>query len=306
MDRTRPLMLGLVGESAAGKTTLTRGVVRILGRDGVTPICLDDYHRLSRADRLARGLTAADPAANDLATMAEHLAVLRAGGRVTKPVYDHRSGEVRGPEMVAATGLVVAYGMLTLTPPASPELFDLTVYLDPDPALRRSWRMARDVQERGYTPTEVAANAPSYERDAARFVQLQRPLADLVVRFRPAAAGLDAELLFRAAGGEPDPLHRRLAAAGLPGIRVSDLRADEDGRACEQLSVAAALEPEAVAAAATLIWDALPALAPTPLESIGQVRGEGGMRHIPALALVQLLIVARLVRRRSLSASPVL
>jgi phosphoribulokinase len=88
-------MLGLVGESAAGKTTLVRGVVRLLGRDGVTPLCLDDYHRYSRAELQACGLTAADPAANDLGLMAVHLAELRAGRRISKPLYDHRSGTLR-------------------------------------------------------------------------------------------------------------------------------------------------------------------------------------------------------------------
>lgn len=301
MDGTRPLMLGLVGESAAGKTTLTRGVVRVLGRDGVTPLCLDDYHRYSRVDRLARGITAADPAANDLATMADHLATLRTGGRITKPVYDHRNGVVRGPEVVAPTGLVVAYGMLTLTPPAAPELFDLTVYLDPDPALRRAWRLARDVQERGYTPTEVTANAAAHERDAARFVQLQRPLVDLVVRFRPAPGfkGLDAELLLRS--GEPtapDPLCAALAAADLPGLRVEQGTRDEDGRACDRLTMDATLAPGAATRAAELIWAQLPEVEPVPLDAIGQVRGGAAVQLSAPLALAQLLIVARLVRRR--------
>ena len=50
MHGTEPLMLGLVGASAAGKATLVRGVVRLLGQHGVTPLCLDDYHRYARAD----------------------------------------------------------------------------------------------------------------------------------------------------------------------------------------------------------------------------------------------------------------
>lgn len=296
-------MLGLVGESAAGKTTLTRGVVRMLGRDGVTPLCLDDYHRFSRADRLARGLTAADPVANDLATMAAHLAELRAGGRISKPVYDHRSGSLRGPELVAATGLVLAYGMLTLTPPASPALFDLTVYLDPDPALRRAWRLARDVQERGYTPAEVLHSAPAHDRDAARFVQIQRPLADIVVRFRPCrlpSDDLDAEVVLRTSVSQRDaPLCAALAEATIPGLRVERATTDLDGRACDRIELDATIAPAAAALAAGLIWAHLPTLVPVPLDSIGQVRGSAGMRHAAALALVQLMVVARLAQRRA-------
>jgi len=306
MDDSRPLMLGLVGESAAGKTTLARGVVRLLGRGGVTPLCLDDYHRYTRAELLARDLTAADPAANNLALMASHLAELRAGGQIVKPLYDHRSGTIRGPEAVAPSGLVLAYGLLTLTPPSSPELFDLTVYLDPDPALRRAWRLARDVSERGYSAEEVAARAPDRERDAARFIQVQRPRADFVVRFCPnsgpnGSADLDAELVLRD-GDASDQLCAELGASAIPGLQCAYLTADEDGRGGHRIVLDAEIGATCAARAADIIWGQLPDIEPLELTLLGQVRSDAQpMRHAAALALVQLLIAARLLRRRGAS-----
>ena len=44
-DMARPILLGVVGDSAAGKTTITRGLVRVLGDEYVTHVCTDDYHR---------------------------------------------------------------------------------------------------------------------------------------------------------------------------------------------------------------------------------------------------------------------
>jgi phosphoribulokinase len=38
----RPIILGVVGDSAAGKTTMTRGLVRILGEEQVTAVSTDD------------------------------------------------------------------------------------------------------------------------------------------------------------------------------------------------------------------------------------------------------------------------
>jgi phosphoribulokinase len=294
-------MLGLVGESAAGKTTLVRGVVRILGGAGVTPVCLDDYHRFSRAELLARGLTAADPAANDLELMAGHLAALRAGGRIRKPVYDHRLGTIGGPEVVAPTGLVVAYGMLTLTPPAAAGLFDLTVYLEPDRELRRAWRLARDVSERGYTADEVAEREPGRDRDAGAYIRVQRPLADVVAHFRPNTAGspeLDTALALRAKGADRDPICLALAAAELPGLAVRRLDADEDGRPCDEVVLDGGIAPGPAATAAAIIWEHLPDVARVPLEALGQIRQGPSARHAPALALAQLLIVARLAEAR--------
>ena len=50
----RPVMLAIAGDSAAGKTTITRGLVEALGADRCTAVCVDDYHRYDRAER--RGL----------------------------------------------------------------------------------------------------------------------------------------------------------------------------------------------------------------------------------------------------------
>ncbi len=57
----RPIILGVVGDSAAGKTTITRGLVRLLGEQHVTHIAADDYHRYDRKQRAERGDHAAAP-----------------------------------------------------------------------------------------------------------------------------------------------------------------------------------------------------------------------------------------------------
>ncbi|NTW01895.1 MAG: phosphoribulokinase, partial [Oscillochloris sp.] len=247
MNTNRPLMLGIVGDSGAGKTTLTRGVVRILGHNGVTPICLDDYHRYSRAERAARGLTAADPSANDLSLMAEHLATLRTGGTIQKPVYDHRSGELRAPEAVAATGLVIAYGMLTLTPLHMASLFDLTVFLDPDDTLHHVWKLNRDTAERGYAAEQVLALRRANDDAAMRYVSVQRRYANLVIRFHAprdaqltsGSLPLTVDLLFRHTPALLllEPILEFIGQQALRGIRISRGIIDEDGCTSDRLSI---------------------------------------------------------------------
>jgi hypothetical protein len=41
----RPIMLAIAGDSAAGRTTLTRGLVEALGPERCMSLCTDDYHR---------------------------------------------------------------------------------------------------------------------------------------------------------------------------------------------------------------------------------------------------------------------
>jgi len=57
----RPIILGIVGDSAAGKTTLTKGVAQVLGEENVTVICTDDYHRYDQRAEL--GITPLHPTA---------------------------------------------------------------------------------------------------------------------------------------------------------------------------------------------------------------------------------------------------
>ena len=58
----RPIVLGVVGDSGAGKTTLTRGLARVLGERSVSYVSGDDYHRYERAHRAELGITPLQPA----------------------------------------------------------------------------------------------------------------------------------------------------------------------------------------------------------------------------------------------------
>jgi phosphoribulokinase len=192
----QPLMLGIAGDSGAGKNTLVRGLVRMLGTSGVTPLSLDGYHRYDRAERIERGLTSLDPANNDIETMIEHLQTLRRGGQITKPVYDHRAGIHREPERVVATDLVVASGLLTLASDELAACFDLSVYLEPDETLRLQWKRRRDLSERGYSAEQIEHEQMLRRQDAERFIHPQRRRADLIVTFYfPNAAETDVAKL---------------------------------------------------------------------------------------------------------------
>ncbi len=95
-----PVILGIVGDSGAGKTTLGRGVAEIIGAQRVTFFSIDDYHRYSRAERFQRGLAAADPENSHLDIAEQHLDLLRRGEPVLRPSYDHAAGEPGAPVYV--------------------------------------------------------------------------------------------------------------------------------------------------------------------------------------------------------------
>ena len=114
---SRPMLLGLAGDSASGKSTLSRGIEYILGVDRVGRVCTDDYHRYDRAARAELGVTPLSPEANRMDLMAEHLRVLATGKPVTKPVYDHHTGGFGPEETVEPGEIVIVEGLLPLTDP---------------------------------------------------------------------------------------------------------------------------------------------------------------------------------------------
>lgn len=86
----RPIILGIVGDGAAGKTTLTRGIAQILGEENVTVIGTDDYHRYDRHQRAELGITALHPDRNYLDIMQQQ----ESRRKKQKPVNHERLGRV--------------------------------------------------------------------------------------------------------------------------------------------------------------------------------------------------------------------
>ena len=105
--RRRPIILGIVGDSAAGKTTLTKGIARILGPERVTHVCTDDYHRYDRRERAELGITALHPECNYIDILEQHIERLHYGLPILKPKYDHATGTLVRPEYVVPREFVI-------------------------------------------------------------------------------------------------------------------------------------------------------------------------------------------------------
>src|SRR5437868_11727322 len=107
----RPVMLGIVGDSGSGKTTITRGLVRVLGEDQVTHFCTADYHRYDRRQRAERNITPLHPDSNYLDVLTHHLGQLRSNEAILKPVYRHTDGTFGPSVYLEPKRLVVAEGL---------------------------------------------------------------------------------------------------------------------------------------------------------------------------------------------------
>ncbi len=181
----RPIILGIVGDSAAGKTTLTRGIAQVLGEEDVTVICTDDYHRYDRQQRAEIGISALHPECNYLDIMEQHLSHLRGGQPILKPIYSHTTGTFKPPEYIKPSKFVIVEGLLGYSTIRARECFDVKVYLAPPESLRTQWKVKRDTRKRGYTEEQVLEQLRKRESDSEEFIRPQRKWSDIVVSFYP-------------------------------------------------------------------------------------------------------------------------
>jgi phosphoribulokinase len=296
-----PVLLGVVGDSAAGKTTITGGIAGVLGADRVTVICSDDYHRYNRRQRAALDITALHPDCNYVDILEQHLRALARGEAILKPVYNHRTGDFEPPEYVVPKHFVIVEGLLGFHTAPLRDAFQVKVFLDPPETLRHAWKLKRDCTKRGYTEEAVRRELERREADSARFIRSQKRWADLVVRFEPPARPHDVERLDARVTLRPTLRHpnvQRLAAC-CPSpelVRVSELR--EGSRTAEQLHVDGRLTAAQAALVEDALWTQRPELHNLLPEQMGQFVDGLEPRRSHPLAITQLLIAYQLLLAR--------
>jgi phosphoribulokinase len=287
---SRPIILGVVGDSAAGKTTLTRGLVRVLGEDNVTHVCTDDYHRYDRRQRKERDITPLHPDCNYIDIMAQHLGHLHHGEAFLKPVYQHHDGTF-GPLMrIEPEQFAVVEGLLGYSSEALRRLYDVRVYLNPPEELRRKWKVQRDCSRRGYTTDQVLSELDRREPDSEAFIRPQRQYADIVVSFLPSSGDqemLDAEIELRASLQHPE-LASIIEAAGDSGIRVL-----EDGDDLH-LWIPGDLDPGPAGEISEAIWRDLHFARHLRTDRLGEFTIGTDLHRSESLALIQLLVLYHL------------
>jgi len=287
----RPIILGIVGDSAAGKTTISRGLVEILGADNVTHIGTDDYHCYDRKQRAELGITPLHPDCNYIDIIGQHVRHLRDGEPILKPVYGHSDGTFGAPEYIVPNRFAVIEGLLGYHTKELRDAYDVRVFLAPPEQLRRDWKIKRDTSKRGYDEAQVLAELDKREPDSEAFIRPQKTHADLVVSFQPSEDPdkLDAELTLR---------------EGLPHPDLSVLL-DDDAITLTQradsrlLTIPGDLDPDRGATIEEAIWEKMQFAQQLRTERLGEFTIGEHVHRSESLAIVQVLILYHLVTAKA-------
>jgi uridine kinase len=181
----KPFVIGIAGDSGAGKDTYANAIIGLFGHHSVASISGDDYHLWDRHQPMWQVMTHINPAANDLETFAKNLIALTDGKSIQTRRYDHLTGKMSKPFTVGSNDLIIASGLHALYLPILRECYDLSIYLDIDEELRAFFKVQRDINTRGYSKEHVLNALSKRAPDSEKFIKPQSVFADLVMSLRP-------------------------------------------------------------------------------------------------------------------------
>ena len=180
-----PLVVGIAGGTASGKTTVARKVREALQGCRVAFIDQDSYYRdlkdLPLAER--REVNFDHPDAFDTALLVQHVRELKAGRGVDKPVYDFKtSTREQRTTRVEPGDVILIEGILVLHMQPVREELAVRIYVDAEDDVRIIRRLSRDINERGRDFDHVVAQYLRHVRPMHMgFVEPSKHYADIIV-----------------------------------------------------------------------------------------------------------------------------
>jgi len=147
-----PLVLGIAGGTASGKTTVARKLVERLRARPVAFIDQDSYYKdlsdLPMDER--REVNFDHPDAFDTELLVSQLEQLKQHKAVEKPVYSFtQSVREKRTTRIEPAELVVIEGILVLAIEPLRKLLDIKIFVDAEDDVRIIRRLTRDIKERG-------------------------------------------------------------------------------------------------------------------------------------------------------------
>lgn len=180
---SQPYMIGIGGDSAAGKSTLTNALASVFELQNTTIIRGDDMHKWERGNENWKKFTHLDPRANHLHQELDQAKSLKTGKTIKRSFYDHNTGNFTIPTFLKPNKLILFEGLHSFYLQNQLDVYDLKIFMQPQENLRIWWKVKRDVAKRGYSPEQVLEQLKTREQDSEKYIKNQAIHADIVASF---------------------------------------------------------------------------------------------------------------------------
>lgn len=180
-----PMVFGVAGGTASGKTTVARTILNQVGAARVAYLPHDAYYK-DRSDlpfeERAR-LNYDHPNSLETKLLIKHIRRLLRGEAVEVPVYDFsRHRRTEETVLVTPCPIILVDGILIFTKRKLRDLMDIKIYVDTDADVRFIRRLRRDIEERDRSlDTVVAQYLETVRPMHLKFVEPSKRYADVII-----------------------------------------------------------------------------------------------------------------------------
>lgn len=181
----KPIVFGVAGGTASGKTTVARAVLDAVGASQIAYLPHDAYYK-DRDDlpfEKRAGLNYDHPDSLESKLLVQHIKELIVGVPVNVPVYDftaHR--RTHDTILVDPAPIILVDGILIFTKRKLRDLMDIKIFVDTDSDVRFIRRLQRDMHERGRSLDSVVQQYLDTVRPMhLKFVEPSKRYADIII-----------------------------------------------------------------------------------------------------------------------------
>lgn len=178
--KSSPIIISITGDSAVGKTTLSKSLNSFFGPKFVDTIELDSFHLYERSNIAWDKNTHLNPSMNDLNRYKETIMKLLQGENSMVKNYNHLTGEFDSESKKQIKNFLVIEGLHSLHFNDLTEKYDLNVYLELENKLKFETKLSRD-KLRGRKKEDIEKQIYKRKSDYEEYIKPQADLADLYI-----------------------------------------------------------------------------------------------------------------------------
>lgn len=179
------IVVEIAGGSASGKTSAVADMVKKVFATNTLIFSLDDYYRgktfMEEEAKKGNELNWDQPEALNLDLFKQHLAQLKSGKSIEKPIYGMKVSEPIGIEEVTPQKIIIVEGLFALDEKLKEE-GDVRVFVDIGTHGRIIRRLLRDIQRTGQKPVDILKYfSQVVEPMHEKYIENTKKNADLII-----------------------------------------------------------------------------------------------------------------------------
>ena len=173
-------VIAISGDSGAGKSTLANLLKRNYNNSFVLEG--DRYHKWERENKKWDYVTHLDPKANYLAKMKDDILNLKIGKNIYQVDYDHKTGKFTDQKKIRSKKNIIVCGLHSIYR-SNEKLYNLKIFMDTDPKLKKEWKIKRDLKVRKKNYINIINEIQKRKKDYLTFINPQKKKSDLIIKF---------------------------------------------------------------------------------------------------------------------------